>query len=159
MILLGVGLGELRTIPVLDLTIGAVVVYLTHLFWSGSGVQGTGEGVDERQLAATVILGQLSGIITASTVVLAGIGAMAALGATGLPAAARAHLFWAATWILLSLVAALWAMGTLPPQVNRVNVAKSHITALFTFGAFYLFIVACVRLGLGIWHALGASGG
>src|SRR5439155_9863517 len=130
-----------------------VFLWISHHFWS-SAQPSVREGRDERQLSATVILGQITGTITAATVVLAGIGVVATLGATQLPPPARTHLLWAALWILLSLIVAVWALGLLPSRVPNENLARSRETAMVVLTSLYLFVVSACRLGLALWHVL-----
>jgi hypothetical protein len=65
--------------PVFDIGIGVIWLLISQSTWIGYAPKPTPDETDERALGASVIMGQLSAIITGSSVILAGIGAFVAL--------------------------------------------------------------------------------
>lgn len=95
--------------------------------------------VEERALSATVILSELNAIITASSVLIAGIATFVALiansNAFSVVSEVKISIFYAAVWALFGLLMPLYTMATLPTRTPKENFVKSYPVALLAGGA------------------------
>ncbi|WP_163266469.1 hypothetical protein [Chelativorans alearense] len=138
--------------PVVELLLLAIWIAISIGFWRGRPSEGGNEpDANERQLGATVIISQMTGILTASSIIIAGTAAFAAILGTQPPANTAAHLRWAAAHAVAALVVAIWVMSALPTRVPTKNVLRSKWVAIFCAVSLFFALVAGVRFVLGIW--------
>jgi hypothetical protein len=149
-------LAWLRVAPLVDLAAWGFVVGNTFRMWSQPSVVDGGIERDpqQRSIGAQAISGQLAGTITANTVVLAAVGALAAVGLQNLPRATAWHFLWAVAAALLGLSSAVWAFGTIPPRVRTRDVSRVRAVAVLTVASLAFFVIASVRLAIALWHLL-----
>lgn len=145
-------LSLLICIPIADGIIALFWVFSTHIAWKG--VEFTGDSLSERELGATVIMGQLGSVMTASSVILAGIGAFVALADGNILAPERWHLSFAATWAVMSIIIVVYTMSTLPTRAPRENFVRSHAIAVLCSAASFLTVAAGVRFVFAMWSIL-----
>jgi hypothetical protein len=100
--------------------------------------------VDERNLAATVILAQLNAVLTVGAIILAGLGAFVALG-DAIKYPTSRHLEWSSLNAGMALFLALYTMGTLPTRTPRENLVLSAPVALLSAMAVFFAFAAGVR--------------
>src|SRR5215470_17437878 len=108
--------GYLVSVPVVEVVVVVILLRSLCHSWARVPTDQQSDNVDERTLGATVIMGQLSAVITGSSIILAGIGAFAALKSGELHFPQSWHLFWAVTWAVLALAVAIYTMGILPAR-------------------------------------------
>ncbi|MER8793981.1 hypothetical protein NKH75_07200 [Mesorhizobium sp. M0984] len=141
-------------LPVLD--IGVLLIWLLWLnwHWIGYKIDGTKEDAEERALGAAVIMGQLSSIITGSSVILAGIGAFVALATAPIAESAKYHVFYAACWAVAALVVAIYTMGILPAHALKTNFVRLRGIAFLCSMSLFCCLAAGVRFLLAVWGIL-----
>lgn len=140
------------------ITTWPIIEGLLGFFWLGSVVWAwraqisppLDEDVDERALGATVILGQLNGIVTGTSIIMAGLAAFIALS-SGDRTCVAPHIRLTAIFAVLALSLALYTMAILPTRTLRVNFVRSRDVAIFCSTALYLVLIATARFGIGIY--------
>jgi hypothetical protein len=140
------------------LAVWPAVEIIGGIFWVGSVLAAwrsqprppTNETVEERELGATVILGQLNGIVTGTSIIIAGLGAFVALS-SGDRALVTPHVRYAAIYSALALFVALYTMSTLPTRAPRINFVRDRAVAVLCASALYLVLVAAARFAVGMW--------
>lgn len=136
--------------PIAELVLLLIAITSVASHWRGLPAEKAEDSVNERQLAASVITAQLSGIITASSIIIVGVGGFAALLSGRLAGNLAAHIMWAAIFAVAGMAVALYSMATLPPRVEKHNVAYSKGVAILSATALFLALLAGVRLILAI---------
>ncbi|WP_048646594.1 hypothetical protein [Nitratireductor soli] len=145
-------LSTLARIPIIEFVLFIAWWFVTAAQWRGLPVEGPDElSLDERQLGATVIISEMTGILTACSIIITGIAAFAAILGSQPPAETAPHLGWAALYAVVALFLALWVMSALPARVTRKNVLRSKSVATICAIALYLSLIAGVRFVFGIW--------
>jgi hypothetical protein len=143
-------LGTITVWPVIEALLGIFWVGSVLWAWRGQISPPLDEKVDERTLGATVILGQLNGIITGTSIIMAGLAAFIALS-FGERTTVAPHIKLTAIYAVLALSLALYTMAILPTRTLRVNFVRSKDVALFCSTALYLVLIAAVRFGVGVY--------
>jgi hypothetical protein len=138
--------------PIVDLLVAALWIGHVVYLWRGIASQ-TEKDVAERELGAMVIGSQLNGVVTGSSIIIAGIGAFAALSDELVPPY-NWHAAYAAMWAVLSLGAALYTMGTLPTRTKTENFVQSRGVAIACTIALFFCLAAGVRFFLAVWVQL-----
>jgi hypothetical protein len=141
---------SLSALPIVDLVFAVVYFWSVHQAWSEYTPSTKEIPVDERALGATVIMGQLSSVITGASIIIAGIAAFAALGQDAQSFPQKYHLFYAATWAVLGLSIALYTTGTLPTRAPNQNFVTSKGIAYLCSASLFFSLLAGVRLLFGI---------
>lgn len=144
-----------REILATNLTTWPIIEVIVGVFWFGSVLSSWSaipnadkEDVAERSLGATVILAQLGGIVTGTSIIIAGLGAFVAL-ATDVPGVAG-HLRLAAVFAVLALAVALYTLAALPTRTPSINFVRSKPLALLCAMSLYFVLVAAIRFGLAV---------
>ena len=148
--------GYLVRFPVVEVILGAFWLGSVFSAWAGAPTVQQTDDVAERTLGATVVMGQLSAVITGSSIILAGVGAFAALSSHDSHLPQPWHLWWAVVWAVLALCNAAYTMATLPTRTLRRNFVRDRgvaiccATALFfclASGARFLCALSGILLG------------
>lgn len=136
--------------PIFD--IGLLIIWLLWLNWHWIDYKNadTQECTEERALGAAVIMGQLSSIITGSSVILAGIGAFVALAKTPIEESAKYHVLYAAFWAVAALVVAIYSMGILPAHAPKTNFVRLRGIAFLCSMSLFFCLAAGVRFLLAV---------
>lgn len=141
-------------LPIVDLGVAVVWVFISFAAWIGYRDTTEAEGVDERALGAAVIMGQLGAVITGSSVVLAGIGAFVALETSPISPAGSSHLSYGASWAVVALAIALFTMGILPSNAPKKNFVRIRSVAILCSTALFFSLAAGFRFMLAVWSIL-----
>ena len=136
--------------PVIELVaaVSALVLYL--VIWRRDPSKE--EPLGERELGANVIIGQLTGVITAGAVIFGLLGAFTVL-ALDKPItsdAIKTHLYYAILWSSLSLVVAVYNLGVVPSYVTKYNVVRKKSISIVAMLSLTFFLFSVVRF----WCAL-----
>ena len=144
----------LRFVPILDIAGWFLIWLVTFQVWQQAKPSEFERDVQQRTLGAQATFSQLTGTITASTIVLGTIGAVSAIGADKIPPATAWHFVWATVAAVFALVCGVWCLAIVPAQIRTRDVSCVRSIALFSVSALSLFVIAAVRLALGFWHFL-----
>lgn len=141
--------------PVIDLALAFAWLISVWLPWRGIQKQPP-DDVAERALGATVILGQLNGIVTGTSIIIVGVGAFAVL-VKDVNGAQAYDALYAALWAVIALGIALYTMSTLPTRAGSENFVKAKGVAIFSAMSLFFSLAAGVRFLLAV-HAILFSG-
>lgn len=141
-------------VPLVDIAIGVLWYRKSDRAWrrwTGLPVERE-EGsrqVQERQLAASVILAQIQALIVGASVILAGVGAFSALveKETSL---VQFSVVWSILWGLFALVGAIWSIGLLPHHTLRTNFLVLHNVAIMLQMSLFCVCAAAARFMVGV---------
>jgi hypothetical protein len=143
--------------PFIDLILAAVWIFLVWLPWRHDSASKVIEDkTDERLLGATVILAQLNGIITGTSIIIVGIGAFAVLVKEH-SGPQSYHTLYAAIWAVVALGTALYTMSTLPTRAPTQNFVRAKWVAILTAMALFFSLAAGVRFLFAVSSILFAS--
>ncbi|HWK68598.1 MAG TPA: hypothetical protein VNS34_27045 [Rhizobiaceae bacterium] len=106
------------------------------------------DDVEERHLGADVILAQLNGVITGSSIIVAGIGAFLAIS-EGVSPPASWNFRWAACYSILGMALAMYTLGTLPSRAPTQNFVRSKAVAVLCSIALFFALVGGGRFAMG----------
>ncbi|ESY22387.1 MULTISPECIES: hypothetical protein [unclassified Mesorhizobium] len=136
--------------------IGLLAIWLLFLNWHWIGYKNNDsiDTKDERELGATVIMGQLGAIITGSSVILAGLGAFVALSKSPIEDAAKYHLFYATLWAVWALGISVFTLGVLPASTPKTNFVQLKGVAFLSSMSLFFCLAASVRFLLAVWVIL-----
>lgn len=140
--------------PIAEILLGLVIAVGHWLWWRQKSVTGLECRIEERQLGANVIIGQLTGLILATTVTFGLLGAFTALISDTGSWSVRANAWSAAVMAFSSLAVALWVLAMIPSYVERYNVARIPEIATGAVLALYCFLMAIWRFGAALWSVL-----
>ncbi|MCZ8546311.1 hypothetical protein OOJ09_19150 [Mesorhizobium qingshengii] len=140
-------LDVIRCWPVLEAI--ALIIWLRSLLaaWQNMGSTAS-DCLDERQLGAEVILAQLNGVITGSSIIVAGVGAFVAINKGVLPPASR-HFELAAIFSIVGMGLAMYTLGTLPSRTPSENFVRSKPVAILCSTALFFALVGGIRFACG----------
>ena len=142
--------------PIIEAAVGAFWIGSVLWAWSFTVSPPLDEPIQERGLGATVILGQLNGIVTGTSIIIAGLGAFVALS-SGDRATVAPHIKLAFVFSVLALFLALYTMATLPTRTPRINFVRSKEVAVLCATSLYLVLVAAIRFATGVVLYLDSS--
>lgn len=137
-------------LPGLDIGIAAIWLLISCWHWIGYKASNVAESTEERALGASVILGQLSAVITGSSVILAGIGAFVALSDNHGDAVSKNHIFYAALWAVVALGLAIFTIGILPAHAAKTNFIRLRGIALLCSMSLFFCLAAAARFLLAV---------
>jgi hypothetical protein len=140
--------------PYFDLGVGLIWLLISQLTWIGYVPKQESDHTDERALGASVIMGQLSAIITGSSVILAGIGAFVALETEDIVSPQNYHLTYAASWAVVSMGLALFTMGALPTNAPKHNFVRLRGIAILCSMGLFFTLAAGARFLFAVWSIL-----
>jgi hypothetical protein len=146
--------GYLVRFPVVEGVVAAILLLSLRSAWARAPTVQQHDCVEERSLGATVIMGQLSAIITGSSIILTGIGAFVALKSDVLQLPLSQHLFYAVTWAVVALGIAIYTMGVLPPRTPRRNFVRDRTVAFCCSLALFFCLASAVRFLVAVWGIL-----
>ncbi|QPC44509.1 hypothetical protein HW532_18490 [Kaustia mangrovi] len=148
-------LGDILTRwPALDVALAVAWWWWISRAWRGAPAPPDGEKTDERQLGAMVIQGQVNGIITGCSIIIAGAGTFFAIAQKASGGFVSTHIAWAGTWAVFGLIVALYTTAILPPKVPRYNVVRDKATSLACAMALFFPLAAGLRFAAGLWTYL-----
>lgn len=112
-------------------------------------------GVEERRLGVMVVLGEIQFLIVGASVILAGVGAFAAL-AVGQHAnnLVKHSIGYAAAWAVFTMLGCAYAATLLPHHTLTNNFVLVPALARVIVVALFLLFAAASRLLLGVWLLL-----
>ena len=139
-------------LPVPDIGFLLIWLLILNWHWIGYRISEAKEDTEERALGAGVIMGQLSSIITGSSVILAGVGAFVALAKVPIADAAKYHVLYAACWAVTALAVAVYTMGILPAHAPHTNFVRLRGIAVLSSASLFL----CLESGVRFLFAVGA---
>lgn len=142
------------SVPLIDICAAVIWLLISLRTWIGYVAKTEPECTGERALGASVILGQLSAVITGSSVILAGIGAFVALETEEITSPQNYHLAFAATWAVLSMGLALFTMSALPTNTPKTNFVRLRGIAILCSVALYFTLAAGARFLWAVWSIL-----
>jgi hypothetical protein len=146
--------GYLVSVPVVEVVLGAIWLRSVDRAWAKSPTAHQPEDIAERTLGATVIMGQVSAVITGSSIILAGIGAFVALKSDQLRSPQSYllsfHLFCAVAWAVFALGTATYTTGVLPVRTPRQNFVRDRGVALLCSMALFFCLASSVRFLLAV---------
>jgi uncharacterized membrane protein len=124
--------------------------------WRGRGTVPK-DDVAERALGSSIILAQLNGIVTGTSIIIVGIGAFAVLvkQANGVQIY---DAFYAALWAVVALGIALYTMSTLPTRALSRNFVRDKWVSIFCAMSLFFSLAAGVRFLLAVKAILFATG-
>ncbi|AZN97183.1 hypothetical protein EJ066_07710 [Mesorhizobium sp. M9A.F.Ca.ET.002.03.1.2] len=128
-----------------DIGIAAIWLLISLNYWVGYKLENKLEAPDERALGASVIMGQLSSVITGSSVILAGIGAFVALENRPIDGPEKYHILYAAVWAVVALGLAIFTMGILPPHAPKTNFVRLRSIGILCSISLFFCLAAGVR--------------
>ena len=112
--------------PIVDLALALVWGISVWVPWRGIRRGVNTDTVEERTLGAQVILAQLNGIVTGTTIIIIGVGAFAVLVDKKDVNGAQAYdAFYAAMWAVIALGISLYTLSTLPTRASSENFVKA----------------------------------
>jgi hypothetical protein len=139
----------IRHYPIIET---AVVVGVGIFYFKVWGQVDSREGdTAKRTLGATVVIGQLNGMITASSLTLALIGAInvALLGSANL--SVKTNAFWAMIFVFLSIVFSLLTYASMTTYIREYNVALTRHIVILTAISLLVFAIGLMRLIFAVW--------
>lgn len=136
--------------PTIDLIVAALWLMSVAAAWWNYPKRKEKDEVAERALGAAIIGGQLNGVITGSSIIMAGIVAFVALGSAKLIPPGSFHIFWAAVWAVTALGFALYTLSILPSRAPTENVVRSSGVATLSAMALFFSMAAGVRFVLAV---------
>lgn len=110
--------------------VGVIWIYSVFWAWRKAVAPDSAVQLGERELAATVILAQLNGVITAAAIIMAGLGAAVALTSPDVKPDVSLHLYYAAMWSMLTLGIAVYTVSILPTRTISTNFVCSRWVAI-----------------------------
>ena len=145
----------IRNYPIIETIIVVVVVIIYYRAWSGVDLSETDAA--KQSLGATVVIGQLNGIITSGSLTLALIGAISAalFGSADVSVkapdiAVKVHAFWAMILVFVSIIFALASYGVITTYLKDHNVALHRQIVILTAISLLVFAMGLMRLILAI---------
>lgn len=143
-----------RKYPILDLLFLGLMIWRGVRLWGASQLSGHMESTD-RTLALTALSTEIQAGITGTSILIA---AIAVFGvrrdAEAVSGEASEHFRIALLFSIISLLAGVFNLGTLPSIVNTENVALDFQSALTAMAQVWLMIGAAIRTAFGIWRAI-----
>lgn len=125
--------------------------------WTGVPEQHreTAQGIEERRLGATVILGEIQYLVVGASVILAGVGAFAALAINQHANNLVKHsIVYAAAWAVCALLGGVYATSLLPHHTLKHNFVLIKELAIWIALALFMLVAAAARLLLAVWLLL-----
>jgi uncharacterized membrane protein len=143
-----------RQVPILDVLFVGGLWVVMFCWWRHPRTASAEEGqTDIRQAAAAAITNQITGLLTAASIVLAGSGAVLAIGfGKAFPSPALDHLFWSAFEALFSIVIGLYTLGYIPSVIHRFDITRKPAVMIACFVQFILVVVSVARFFLALWQ-------
>ena len=140
--------------PIIDLALALAWGISVWLPRRGTSRGGNTDTVEERTLGAQVILAQLNGIVTGTTIIIIGVGALAVLVNKKDVNGAQAYdAFYAAMWAVIALGISLYTLSTLPTRASSENFVKAKWVAIFSAMSLFFSLASGVRFLLAV-HAI-----
>jgi hypothetical protein len=146
----------LTRIPIIDLALALAWGISVWMPWRGPQSGVNTDDVEERTLGAQVILAQLNGLVTGTTIIIIGVGAFAVL-VKDVNGAQAYDAFYAAMWAVIALGIALYTLSTLPTRASSENFVKAKWVAIFSAMSLFFSLASGVRFLLAV-HAILFSG-
>ena len=145
--------------PIIDLALAVTWLISVWLPWRGVRRRAPPDEVAERALGASIILAQLNGIVTGTSIIIVGIGAFAVLVKQA-NSTQSYHATYAAMWAVTALGIALYTMSTLPTRAPSENLIRAKGIAVFCAMSLFFSLAAGVRFLLAVYGILfpGGSG-
>jgi hypothetical protein len=143
-----------RRVPVLDLLF-FIGVGLTMTYWWKKVDVVNAEEVDRdrRQLTATAVTNQVNALLTANSIVLAGVGSVLAIGlGRQFPRPSLEHFLISAAWALTAIVLGVYILGYIPSVIHRLDVARKPPVMITCTIQISLTAAAAVRFLGGLWQ-------
>ncbi|WP_119392714.1 hypothetical protein [Taklimakanibacter lacteus] len=144
----------LASCPVGDLIALIAWLFFVVKAWRGWTHDTSADSLDERNLGATVILGQLNSVITGSSIIIAGIAAFVAIEEQEIGKPESYHLVYATAWAVSALAVALYTNGILPSYTPKRNFVQVKGIAVLCSVALFLSLAAGVRFLFAVWSIL-----
>lgn len=144
-----------RQYPILDVAWLGGTWGLMYRAWRQAAHNPAESDLEKRQASVTVITNQINAAMTAVSVLVAGVGAVLAIGlGKDFPAASLVHLMYTALWALFSIFLGLYNLGYIssPSVFQRVDIARKSFVQLAAFVQLNLILLAAVRFVLGLWN-------
>jgi hypothetical protein len=115
--------------------------------WPALSQRQTAQGLEERRLGATIILGEIQYLIVGSSIILTGVGAFAALAINQQASNLVKHCIgYAAAWAVLAPAMGVYATCLLPHHtLSRNFILVKNLNIWLALGVF-MFVVAAFRL-------------
>jgi hypothetical protein len=136
-----------RKFPALDALFLFIMWFLMSWMWHRAAHDPKEKDTEKRQAGAAAITNQINGTLTAASIVLAGVGAVLAVGYTkNFPGAALNHLTYAAIEALISIVIGVYTLGYIPSVLHIMDVTKKPAVQLACFLQLMMIIVSIIRL-------------
>lgn len=142
--------------PIVDVGLAIVWAWATAKAWRGwTGLSEKeteiAQQVEERRLGVMVILGEIQYLVVGASVILAGVGAFAALAINqDASILVKYSIGYAAAWAVLALLGAVYATSLLPHHTLRRNFVLVPGLAQWIVIALFMLIAAAARLLLGV---------
>jgi hypothetical protein len=99
-------------------------------------------------------MGQLSSVITGSSIILAGIGAFIAIKSGNILYPQNYHLFYTVAWAVLALGISVYTMGVLPTRTPNENFVRSPSVSILCSMALFFCLAAAARFLVAVWAIL-----
>jgi hypothetical protein len=139
--------------PIIDIGLAFAWLVSVWIPWRGIHNRTNTDDVAERALGAQVILAQLNGIVTGTTIIIIGVGAFAVL-VKDVNGPQAYDAFYAAAWAVIALGIALYTMSTLPTRASSENFVKAKWVAILSAMSLFFSLAAGVRFLLAVYAIL-----
>jgi hypothetical protein len=138
-----------RNYPLIEAVIVIVLITLYYNVWRH--VDSREVDIGKRSLGATVVIGQLNGLITSGSLTLALIGAInAGLFASSTNFSVKHHAFLAMILVFLSIISSLFSYSLMNRYIIDHNVARQRTIVISTAISLGLFAMGLLRLILAV---------
>jgi len=144
----------LRKYPLVDGICLFIVFFWMRKKWRKAKHTPEEQDPVKRQAGAKVITNQITGTLTASSIILAIAGAVLAIGFKNLPSQTLDHLLYTAFWTLPSIIFGVYTLGYIssPSVIHVMDVTKKPAVQLACFMQLNMIIVSVARFLLALWH-------
>jgi len=137
--------------PAIDAIVLLLAFLWMRLVWWKAAMNAEEKDAEVRSRGAAAITNQVNGMLTAASIVAAGIGAMFAIGLQNLPPTTRSVLVVAGSDALVSLVIGVWILGYITSVQHRLDVTRKAAVQLACWVEVALIALASVRFILALW--------
>ena len=153
-------LSGLTKYPLVDIVLAILWWWAVSAAWRlWTGLPGdrpaTAQNVEERRLGVMVILGEIQYLIVGASVILAGVGAFAALAVNQHASdLVKYSIGWAAAWDVLALLGGVYAASLLPHYTLSQNFVLVPSLNKWMAIAVFALVAAAARLLVAVWLLL-----
>lgn len=141
-------------LPIVEGLLGVGLFFYVRSKWDDRGEVGTrDEKVSQRQLSSTIIVGEVTAIINASTFIFVALAALIALKSS-FEEYQKFCLGYSVTWFLIAVALSVWTLSTVGYHAGKTDPMAVRSIALALLVCTMLVAFGCARLLVAAWLIL-----